>query len=59
MSFKTQEEIWRHLVNGGSVFQKGVEIKFIEGVLKAYMHESWHFCPIAFENPKLFGVEND
>lgn len=52
--FKTQYEIWKHLTDGGSVFQKGVEIKFIDGVLKASINKSWNFCPISFENPKLF-----
>ena len=59
MTFKTQLEIWKHLASGGSVFQKGVEIKFMDGVLKALMHDSWCFCPIAFENPRLFESKDD
>ena len=59
MKLKTQHEIWKHLADGGSVFQKGVEIKFVDGAVKALMNNEWNFCPISFENPRLFEVRND
>ncbi len=59
--FKTQQGCWSHVVNGDSIFlsditgeTKGTEIKFIDGALKSYMNGEWMFCPVSFENPKLF-----
>ena len=52
--FKTQQECWEHVIKGESIFLKDTEIRFIDGVLKALIDGEWSFCPIAFENPKLF-----
>ncbi len=61
MSFETQQECWEYLLSGSSIYLRdkrnetmGTEIKFIDGVLNAYLNGEWMFCPIAFENPKLF-----
>ena len=54
MKFNTQQEIWFVLVNGSTVWLDETPIKFIDGVLKAKTSNKWEFCPIAFENPKLF-----
>jgi len=57
--FKTQLEIWTYLVNGGTIYQKGAKIRFKDGAVKANIGDGWHFCPISFENPKLFWCEDD
>ena len=54
MRFKLQQDCWHFVVNGGTVYLDNIPIKFIDGVLKAKIDDRWEFCPIAFENPKLF-----
>jgi len=54
MTFETQVDIWRFLVDGGTVYQDKTKIKFINGALKYQDGDEWLFCPISFENPKLF-----
>jgi len=52
--FKTQYDCWHFVVNGATIYLDGMPIKFIEGALKVKDGEEWKFCPVAFENPKLF-----
>ena len=60
-TFKTQKECFDHVSSGKIIYLKdkhddfaGTEIKFIDDVLMAYLYGEWVFCPVNFENPKLF-----
>ena len=64
--FKTQKECFDHVCSGKSIYLEdkdadtlGTEIKFIDGVLRAYLYGEWVYCPINFENPNLFKAYND
>ena len=54
MMFSRQQDLWHFIANGGTVYLDDTPIKFIDGVLKAKKNNKWEFCPVAFENPKLF-----
>lgn len=51
----TQLECYRHMVNGGTLLQGDLKIKFVDGRLSAIKNNGeCDPCPIIFENPSLF-----
>ena len=51
---ETQLECWAYVVNGGTLLQDDMKIKFLHGRLCAIIKSKWTPCPIIFENPSMF-----